>query len=54
MVLTRVRTLLSKELLDLSRNRLALLPVGLITILSLVLPFGIAVAIPMLTGQELG
>jgi ABC-2 type transport system permease protein len=54
MVMTRVRTLLAKELLDLSRNRLALLPVGLITILSLVLPFGIAVAIPMLTGQELG
>ena len=54
MEMTRVRALLAKELLDLSRNRLALLPVGLITILSLVLPFGIAVAIPMLTGQELG
>ena len=53
-VMTRVRALLAKELLDLSRNRLALLPVGLITILSLVLPFGIAVAIPMFTGQELG
>jgi len=54
MPMARVRALLAKELLDLSRNRLALLPVGLITILSLVLPFGIAVAIPMLTGQELG
>ena len=54
MAMTRVRALLAKELLDLSRNRLALLPVGLITILSLVLPFGIAVAIPVLTGQELG
>ena len=54
MAMARVRALLAKELLDLSRNRLALLPVGLITILSLVLPFGIAVAIPMLTGQELG
>jgi ABC-2 type transport system permease protein len=53
-VMTRVRALLAKELLDLSRNRLAMLPVGLITILSLVLPFGIAVAIPMFTGQELG
>jgi ABC-2 type transport system permease protein len=50
----RVRALLMKELLDLSRNRLALLPVALITTLSLVLPFGIAVAIPMFTGQELG
>jgi len=54
MATTRVRALLARELLDLSRNRLALLPVGLITILSLVLPFGIAVVIPMLTGQELG
>ena len=54
MAMTRVRALLAKELLDLSRNRLALLPVGFITILSLVLPFAIAVAIPMLTGQELG
>jgi ABC-2 type transport system permease protein len=54
MPMARVRALLAKELLDLSRNRLALLPVGLITILSLVLPFSIAVAIPMLTGQELG
>jgi len=54
MAMTRVRALLAKELLDLARNRLALLPVGLITTLSLVLPFGIAVAIPMYTGQELG
>jgi ABC-2 type transport system permease protein len=50
----RIRALLAKELLDLSRNRIALVPVGIITILSLLLPFGIAVAIPFLTGQELG
>ena len=54
MTTTRVRALLAKELLDLSRNRLALLPVGLITILSLLLPFGIAIAIPVYTGQDLG
>jgi ABC-2 type transport system permease protein len=54
MTLMRIRALLAKELLDLSRNRIALVPVGIITILSLLLPFGIAVAIPFLTGQELG
>jgi ABC-2 type transport system permease protein len=54
MTMMRIRALLAKEFLDLSRNRLALLPVGIITILSLVLPFGIAVAIPFFTGQELG
>ena len=50
----RIRALLAKEFLDLSRNRLALVPVGLITVLSLVLPFGLAVAIPFFTGQDLG
>jgi ABC-2 type transport system permease protein len=54
MTMMRIRALLAKEFLDLSRNRLALVPVGIITILSLVLPFGIAVAIPFFTGQELG
>ena len=49
----RIRGLLAKEFLDLSRNRLALLPVGLITVLSLVMPFGIAIAIPYFTGQDL-
>jgi len=50
----RIRALLAKEFLDLSRNRLALVPVGIVMVLSLVLPFGIAIAIPFLTGQELG
>ena len=54
MTTVRIRALLAKEFLDLSRNRLALVPVAIITILSLVLPFGIAVAIPFFTGQELG
>jgi ABC-2 type transport system permease protein len=54
MTMMRIRALLAKEFLDLSRNRLTLVPVGIITILSLVLPFGIAVAIPFFTGQELG
>jgi ABC-2 type transport system permease protein len=54
MTTTRIRALMAKEFLDLSRNRLALVPVGLITILSLVMPFIIAVAIPYWTGEELG
>jgi len=54
MTMMRIRALLAKEFLDISRNRLTLVPVGIITILSLVLPFGIAVAIPFFTGQELG
>jgi ABC-2 type transport system permease protein len=50
----RLRTLIRKEFLDLSRNRAALLPVVLVTIMSLVLPFGIAVLVPALTGRGLG
>jgi ABC-2 type transport system permease protein len=51
---TRIRALLGKELLDLSRNRATLLPVGIVTMLSLALPFTIALLIPSLTGQRLG
>jgi ABC-type Na+ efflux pump permease subunit len=43
-----------KEILDLSRNRAALLPVALVTAVALVLPFAITVAIPAATGQRLG
>ena len=50
----RVRALLSKEFLDLARNRMALLPVAIVTLLALVLPFGIAIAIPAMTGHGLG
>jgi ABC-2 type transport system permease protein len=50
----RIRTLITKEFLDLARNRAALVPVVLVTVMSLVLPFGIAVAIPMMTGRGLG
>jgi len=54
MMTIRVRTLLRKELLDLSRNRMALVPVALVTVVSLVLPFGIAIALPFLTGKDFG
>jgi ABC-2 type transport system permease protein len=50
----RIRTLVTKEFLDLARNRAALVPVLIVTVMSLVLPFGIAVAVPALTGRGLG
>jgi ABC-2 type transport system permease protein len=49
----RIRTLIGKEFLDLRRNSAALLPVVLVTLLVLVLPFGIAVGIPFMTGHRL-
>ena len=53
MTMGRVRTLIGKEFLDLARNRTALVPVVIVTLLTLALPFGIAVAIPALTGRGL-
>jgi ABC-2 type transport system permease protein len=49
----RIRALLIREFLDLSRNRMALLPVVIVTVLALGLPFFIAIAIPRLTGEPL-
>jgi ABC-2 type transport system permease protein len=51
---TRFRTLIAKEFLDLARNRTALVPVVVMTLLSLALPFGIAILIPAITGHGLG
>lgn len=45
--------LFRKELRDLSRNRAALLPAALVTIVVLVLPFGVTVVVPAMTGQPL-
>ena len=50
----RIRTLITKEFLDVARNRAVLLPVVLVTVMSLVLPFVIAVLMPALTGRGLG
>jgi len=50
----RVRALLAKEFLDLRRNRAALVPVAMITVLSLGIPFAVVVGIPATTGQPLG
>jgi ABC-2 type transport system permease protein len=54
MEIARVRALIAKEFLDLARNRTALVPVVLVTVLSLALPFGIAIIVPALTGHPLG
>ena len=52
--MSRVRALFEKELLDLRRNPGALVPVGIVTLLALALPFTIIIAVPRLTGQPLG
>lgn len=52
--MTRLRALVSKELLDLRRNRGALLPVAIVTLMSLALPFTVTIAIPAMTGSPLG
>jgi ABC-2 type transport system permease protein len=49
-----IRPLLAKEFLDLARNKTALVPVAIVTVLTLALPFGIAIAIPAMTGHALG
>ena len=54
MTTIRLRTLFKKEVLDLSRNRAALLPVALVALISLALPFTVAVIVPAITGQSLG
>jgi ABC-2 type transport system permease protein len=45
--------LFAKELRDLSRNRAALLPVAIVTLFVVALPFGITILIPALTGEAL-
>lgn len=54
MLSTPLAALLRKELLDVSRNRGALLPVVIIALFALALPFAITIAIPALTAQRLG
>jgi len=49
----RMQALARRELLDLARNWMTLLPVAVVTILALGLPFLIAIAIPRLTGHPL-
>jgi ABC-2 type transport system permease protein len=52
--LHRLRALVAKELLDLRRNRAALLPVAISTLAFLALPLFIAIGVPLASGQPLG
>ena len=54
MTMPRVRALVHKEFLDLARNPTVLLPVVLVTIMTLVIAFGITIALPAMTGEALG
>jgi len=50
----RLVTLLKKELLDLMRNRAALLPVVIVALIALAMPFTMTMIVPLLTHQALG
>src|SRR5262245_15699401 len=54
MTAARIRALVAKEWLDVRRNLPALLPVILVTGLTLAMAFGIAFLSPMFTGHSLG
>jgi ABC-2 type transport system permease protein len=49
----RVRALVGKEFLDIVRNAGALVPVAIVMVLALALPFLIVIAIPAMTGDPL-
>ena len=50
----RARALIAKEFLDIARNRAALVPVALVTLVSLAIPFVVIVIVPAVTGRPLG
>jgi ABC-2 type transport system permease protein len=52
--MTRIRALVAKEFLDLSRNRTVLAPVVLVTAVSLLIPFTVILLVPAMTGQPIG
>ena len=51
--MTRIRALLAKEFLDIIRNRSVLVPVVIVVLMSLILPFIVVVLVPELTGHAL-
>jgi ABC-2 type transport system permease protein len=51
--MTRVRALLGKELADLRQNRAVFLPAVLTGVVSLFLPFFVAIIVPAFTGERL-
>ena len=50
---SRIRTLIGKEWIDLARNHLVLVPVAMVTLLTVALPFLLAVLLPAMTGHPL-
>ncbi len=50
----RIRALVAKELLDIVRNRTVLVPVALVTLVSLAIPFTVILVVPAITGRPLG
>jgi ABC-2 type transport system permease protein len=50
----RIRALVAKEFLDIARNRTVLVPVALVTLVSLAIPFVVIILAPAITGQSLG
>src|SRR5437660_9071871 len=53
-MMRRLLTLFRKEVLDLVRNRAALVPVAVVAALALAMPFSITILVPMLARQPLG
>ena len=49
----RLVTLFRKEVLDLMRNRAALVPVVLVSLIALAMPFTVAIVVPRITHQSL-
>jgi ABC-2 type transport system permease protein len=54
MMRAQLAALFRKELIDLSRNRGALLPVAIVALVALVIPFGVTIVVPNMTAQHLG
>ena len=52
-MIRRLVTLFEKELLDLMRNRAALVPVAVAALIALAMPFGITILVPALADQPL-
>lgn len=49
----RIRALLRKELIEISRHKASLLPIALVGMYCLVLAFGLTVLLPVVTGERL-
>jgi ABC-2 type transport system permease protein len=50
----RIRALLRKELIEVSRNKTALMPIVLVGLYCLVMVFGLTIVVPAVTGEKLG